>query len=300
MYISEGKDRTIVDTIVDSLANAGSDASSEAVVRVGHVFIDPTYNRTGITLVGSTASAIAQGAVTVSAKALDMIDLRKHHATHPRLGVVDHISCHPLVNDGRTMGHARDAAREIARVLGEEYDLPTYVYGTASYNDGEMSLAEIRRMFGYFRPQTVQGGVQIWKGASLDEAVLRVHPPTFGPSVVREEWGIACVGSVPWVVNHNVVLNTVDVAVAKEIARRVSERGGGLQAVQAMGLEVEDGVEVACNLLDSSVSGATEVDDFIGRVSQQEFGVQIVRSYQTGKTVQELRKELVHTTEPQL
>eukprot|EP00889_Picochlorum_renovo_P000243 jgi/Picre1/27273/NNA_000242.t1 len=65
------------------------------------------------------------------------------------------------------------------------------------------------------------------------------HPPAFGPSVVRPEWGIACVGSVPWVVNHNVVLNTPDVAVAKDIARRVSERGGGLQAVQAMGLEVD-------------------------------------------------------------
>jgi len=295
VYISEGRDRTIIDAIVDSLSNTGTDSSSKGVSIVGHVFIDSTYNRTGITLVGSTSSAIAQGAATVSAKALELIDLRKHHATHPRLGVVDHISCHPLVQDGNAMSHARGAARKIARLLGEEYGLPTYVYGTASYNGGETSLAEIRRRFGYFKPQTMHGTTQVWKGASLDaehQAALRAHPPAFGPSVVRPEWGIACVGSVPWVVNHNVVLNTPDVAVAKDIARRVSERGGGLQAVQAMGLEVDDGVEVACNLLDSGVSDATQVDDFISRVGQQDFGVQVVRSYQTGKTIQELRRQL--------
>jgi len=118
---------------------------------------------------------------------------------------------------------------------------------------------------------------------------------------LRDSWGIACVGCVPFVVNHNVVLDTGDVELAKRLARAVSERGGGLAGVQAMGLAYGRGqVEVACNLLDSGVNGPDEVDAFLARAVEGEGegegegeDVRIVRSYQTGKSVDELRAMLV-------
>lgn len=39
---------------------------------------------------------LASAVVKLSKAALSQLDLRQHTATHPRLGVVDHIVCNPL------------------------------------------------------------------------------------------------------------------------------------------------------------------------------------------------------------
>ena len=269
------------------LNNSPSDIHSASLA---HVFVDSSYNRTGFTLIGSRLDKMVHGVLELSKMALSLIDLRDHHATHPRLGVVDHISCHPLDDGG--MGGARDCAVAIARALGDEIGIPTYLYGTASPNKAQLS--DIRRHFGYFKPDKSSERNQEWSGAivSSDEnatsSMIETLSPSFGPHKVRPEWGISCVGSVPWVINHNVVLTTEDLAVAKHIARRVSERGGGLPAVQAMGLEVQGAVEVACNLLDSSHTTTAMVDELISKLGRDIYGVEIARSYQTGKTRDQL------------
>ncbi len=283
VYISEGRDEDVIARLTDA---AGSFSPG---VRLGHVFVDDAYNRTGFTLVSSSVDGLVDAALAVSTSALELVDLRGHEATHPRLGVVDHVSCHPLLRDPVTMGAARMARDAIGRALGER-GLATYLYGVGV----EVDLATVRRRFGYFRANS--SGSQ-WRGSEAEWAdVMRRVPPDYGPSLLREEWGVACVGCVPWVVNHNVVLNTPDVGLAKRLAKKVSERGGGLAGVQAMGLAYECGqVEVACNLLDAAVSGPGDVDallvkalDAVGLGGR----VGIVRSYQTGKTTEELRAML--------
>lgn len=225
--------------------------------------------------------------------------MREHDATHPRLGVVDHISCHPLRRGWPgDMEMAGACAKEIGLILGE-YGVPTFLYGTCKQQAGEgmgpdTSLASIRRRFGYFKTHGGARHRQEWQG--LDDSwlytmnsVILDNPPDFGPSTVSAKVGIACVGSVPWVINHNVILNTTNVDIAKQVARKVSERGGGLKSVQAMGLEIDGGVEVACNLLDSEISDCHMVDDFISKeLVGNHKGVDIVKSYQTGKPVSQL------------
>lgn len=39
---------------------------------------------------------LVAGALALARSALDLIDLRRHSATHPRLGALDHISVHHL------------------------------------------------------------------------------------------------------------------------------------------------------------------------------------------------------------
>lgn len=283
VYISEGRDTGVISQLSDAVQTLSPG------VRLGHVFVDDAYNRTGLTLVSSSVDRLVRGAMAVSTLALDLIDLRRHEATHPRLGVVDHVSCHPLVRDDATMLAARMARDAIGKALGER-GVPTYLYGFGV----EADLASVRRRFGYFRANTSGGE---WRGSGAEWVkVLQETPPDYGPRLLRDEWGIACVGCLPWVVNHNVVLNTSDLGLAKELAKRVSERGGGLANVQAMGLAYEDGkVEVACNLLDAAVSGPEDVNEYLSRVLDDARGnvpagscVRIVRSYQTGKSVEEL------------
>eukprot|EP00435_Cladocopium_sp_Y103_P047407 s1622_g13.t3 len=89
VYVSEGRDRGIISRI------AAAGAASGAVVC--NTFVDPTYNRTGrLTLASADAAEIEGGVDAVCHEALQTLDLRKHVATHPRLGVVDHVACNPL------------------------------------------------------------------------------------------------------------------------------------------------------------------------------------------------------------
>lgn len=76
--------------------------------------------------------------------------------------------------------------------------------------------------------------------------------PDFGPSHVDPRVGVATVGAGPWVVNCNVPLNTPNLATARDIARRVSERGGGLPLVEAMGLPHGTGEILPCPVISIS------------------------------------------------
>jgi glutamate formiminotransferase len=146
--------------------------------------------------------------------------------------------------------------------------VPTYLYG-AAHKEGR-TLASLRRQLGYFTPNSP--GEQ-WRG-SPDTSSLPVAPDA-GPTTPSTSKGVVAVGATAWVDNYNVPLHTADVAVARRIARAVSERGGGLRSVQAMGLAHGDGVtEVACNLLDPARVGAEQVQERVRQLAaEQELAV---------------------------
>jgi glutamate formiminotransferase len=152
--------------------------------------------------------------------------------------------------------------------------VPTYLYGAA--HKGGRTLASIRRQLGYFTP-TSPGGDQ-WRGAS--DAPLPVAPDA-GPRTASRSKGVVVVGATAWVDNYNVPVRTADVDAARRIARAVSERGGGLASVQAMGLAHGDGAaEVACNLLEPAVVGAEQVQERVRRLAAA-MGVGVGEGYFT-------------------
>jgi glutamate formiminotransferase len=74
------------------------------------------------------------------------ISLQQHSASHPRLGVVDHISCHPIqpASDLHTASHV---AHDIGAALAEALpDLPVLMYGAACPR--ESRLQDVRRACG--------------------------------------------------------------------------------------------------------------------------------------------------------
>lgn len=58
------------------------------------------------------ALQLATAAVQLSKAALSLLDLQQHTATHPRLGVVDHIVCNPLGTEAQ-LRSAAEAAQSI-------------------------------------------------------------------------------------------------------------------------------------------------------------------------------------------
>ena len=152
--------------------------------------------------------------------------------------------------------------------------VPTYLYG-AAHRDGR-TLASIRRQLGYFTPNSP--GEQ-WRGAP-DSSSLPVAPDA-GPATPSRSKGVVAIGATAWVDNYNVPVHTPDVAAAKRIARAVSERGGGLRSVQAMGLAHGEGVtEVACNLLDPARVGAEQVQERVQQLAA-EHGLTVGEGYFT-------------------
>jgi hypothetical protein len=122
------------------------------------------------------------------------------------------------------------------------------------------ALADLRRRMGYFSP-TVRSTPKsptdgptdhhqtLWQGAppGLSPEASHASPldpapdEPLSPTIADPRAGVCLVGSTDaWVVNLNapfIASTPQDVAAAKRVARRVSERGGGLRGVQAMALE---------------------------------------------------------------
>ena len=62
--------------------------------------------------------------------------------------------------------------------------------------------------------------------------------PDYGPKTLDPHRGAVAVGARPFLVAFNAYLDTDDVEVARTVARRVRESGGGLPAVKALGFLV--------------------------------------------------------------
>lgn len=269
LYISESRNAAALRAIEQAACGGGA--------VVVNRFTDDAYNRVGYTLVAPLTPSPAppplrHAVLGMVRAALEAIDFGAHAGTHPRLGAVDHICFHPLAH--ASLRHVADLAGAVAADIGDELQVPTFLYG-AAHREGR-TLASIRRQLGYFKPNS--SGDQ-WRGAPETDA-LPVAPDA-GPERPPRSKGVVVVGATSWVDNYNVPVHTGDVEAARRIARAVSERGGGLPSVQAMGLAHGGGVvEVACNLLDPARVGAEQVQGMVERLAAGE-GLSVGKGYFT-------------------
>jgi glutamate formiminotransferase len=202
-------------------------------------------------------------------ESLAKIDLTKHEASHPRLGVVDHMSFHPLENC--SLDELGRFVENFGEQVAKDSSLPVLLYGYA--HQDHKQLAEVRRGAGYFKD-----------GLAINATV---HAD-FGPTDVDPRVGVVCLGVVPFLLNFNVRLTTSDLSVGRTIAKGVRERNGGLAKVEALALQHKEGaVEVACNLLDTAISPPEAVLQRITELAtEQDIGVH--SSYAIGLTEPEV------------
>jgi glutamate formiminotransferase len=205
---SEGRDRAVIDRIGNALATRA---------RVLDVHADADHNRSVFTIVGDDA-AIVDALLSGIACARDCIDLRAHEGVHPRIGAADIV---PVVAVRREDAErARAAASEVARRVGEELELPVFLY--AELGDGHGPA--------FFR----QGGPEQLQRRIEDGEIA----PDYGPSRLHPSAGGVIVGARRPLIAFNVDLANADVDAARAIARVVRERDGGFPGVRALGLEL--------------------------------------------------------------
>ncbi|KAJ4976011.1 hypothetical protein NE237_001117 [Protea cynaroides] len=271
------------------ISESRNTAAMESVERAGRInletvivnkFEDRAYNRVRYTIVSyvahdSTGNAIysplQQTVIAMVEAAYEAINLELHSGAHPRLGVVDHISFHPLAR--ASLDEAVWLAKLVASDLGNRLQVPVFLY-EAAHPTGK-ALDTIRRQLGYYQPNSMGQ----WVGCALPETLPEM--PDIGPSQVPRDRGIAVIGASPWYATYNVPVMSTDLSAARRIARMVSERGGGLPTVQTLGLvHGEESTEIACILLDPNRVGADRVQSQVEMLAAQE-GLDVEKGYFT-------------------
>jgi glutamate formiminotransferase / 5-formyltetrahydrofolate cyclo-ligase len=214
---SEGRRTEVVDRLAEAVQ--GTDGAY-LLDRTS----DPSHNRSVLTLAGE-APAVERAVEATIRVAIDEIDMERHSGEHPRIGAVDVIPFVPLA--GTTIEDAVALARSFGARVADRFGLPVYLYARAATRPDRVRLADVRRG-GY---EGVRDGIA---DATLDRR------PDFGPARTHPRAGAVAVGARPFLIAWNVNLQTNDVEVAKRIARRVRESGGGLPAVQANGFMIDE------------------------------------------------------------
>ena len=248
---------------LDIIKQITSEVESVEGVRLLNVDPGKATNRTVVTFVGEPAKVIEAAFLAIK-KAGELIDMSKQKGEHPRMGATDVCPLIPISNI--SMEETAEYARQLAKRVGEELQIPVYLYEQAQPNKSRSNLSVIRagEYEGFFK-----------------KIKLPEWAPDFGPAENDIKRGATVIGARDFLVAYNVNLNTTSTRRANAIAFDVREAGrvlregdpvtgkaitdergkpksipGSLKAVKAIGWYIEEyGVaQISMNLTNIEVT----------------------------------------------
>jgi glutamate formiminotransferase / 5-formyltetrahydrofolate cyclo-ligase len=235
--VSEGRDRATIERL----------AGAFGALRLLDVHSDPDHGRSVLTFAGEQAE-IADGLLAGAREAVVAIDLGGRVGLHPHVGAID---VAPVVHlDAATRGAAIAAALTAAGLIGDELELPVFLYG---------ALANGRE-----RADVRAGGLEGLKVRMLSGELA----PDYGPPAPHPTAGAVLVTARPPLAAFNVDLDTDDVELARAIAAELREAGGGPPSVRAIGLYLpaRGRAQVSFNVHDPV---AVPLADLVARVRER-------------------------------
>lgn len=253
---SEARRPEVVEAIADAITTVGG-------VRILDRHSDLDHNRTVITFVGPPDS-VEEAAFQAISRAAALIDLEQHTGEHPRIGATDVVPFIPI--SGFSMDDCVKMARRLGQRVGDELDIPVYLYEAAASRQERINLEDIRR-----------GQYEKIK----DE--IKTNPdriPDFGPAKVGPA-GATIIGARPFLIAYNVYLTTDDKTIADKIARSIRHSSGGLRYVKALGMQVDGRAQVSMNLTNFRRTPIAPVVEMIRREAER-YGAAIHHSELVG------------------
>jgi glutamate formiminotransferase/formiminotetrahydrofolate cyclodeaminase len=217
---SEGVDMNIIKQITDEI---------EKVEGVKLLDVDPgkATNRTVVTFVGEPQPVIDAAYLAIK-KAGELIDMTKHKGEHPRMGATDVCPLIPIA--GITMEETVEYAKKLGKRVGEELNIPVYLYESAAQKEDRKNLA------------TIRAGEYEGFGDKIKDANWT---PDFGKAIFNEKSGATVIGARDFLVAYNVNLNTTSTRRANSVAFDLRENGrvkeeNGKKVLDANGAEVRE------------------------------------------------------------
>ena len=244
--------------VVDRLAEA---IASVPAVHLLDRTSDASHNRSVFTMAGEDGP-VREAVERLVASAIHEIDMGDHSGEHPRIGAVDVIPFIPL--GSTVMTDVVEMARAFGERLAVRFEVPVYLYANAALRPDRVKLADVRR------------GQYEGLKAEIDQ---RGREPDFGPARMHPSAGAVAVAARPFLIAYNINLASEDVDLAKRIARRVRESGGGLPKVQANGFWIEElrRAQVSMNLLDFETTPLWAVWETVRELAAED-GVELAES----------------------
>jgi len=249
---SEGLNADTVQRIADAIRSVDSTC-------VLDTHIDPDHNRSVITFVAPPAK-IVEAALKAVARATQLIDMRQHKGEHPRLGATDVLPFVPVRDV--TMEECVQLAHQAGRRIAAELSIPVYFYEQAALRPERKNLEDVRR-----------GALERLR---KEIATVQAREPDVGPRLTHETAGAIAVGARQFLIAFNVVLKSPDVTIARQIAKTIRFRHGGLPFLKALGFQLHSRgfVQVSMNLVNYEVTGMTEAYEAVEREANR-IGVKI-------------------------
>ncbi len=255
--ISEGREEKRIASITEEVKRYKE-------VKLLDVSSDKDHHRSVLTFIGEP-EAVKDAALSMTLKAIGLIDMRNHHGEHPRLGAVDVVPFIPIQDV--EMEEAVEIARSFGKALGKK-GVPVFYYEEAATSSDRKDLPSIRK--GEYEGLKEKLADPKWK-------------PDEGPESFNPKSGATVVGARFPLVAYNVNLKSKDLNIAKEISKKVRFKDGGFPHVRAMGVDLKEKgmVQVSMNLTNYRVTGISKVFEFI-REEALKKGVEIGASEVVG------------------
>jgi len=242
---SEGKDTKKIKAITEEVRNT-------AGAYLLDVYSGASTNRTVLTLAGPP-EPIKEAVYKIFRKTSELIDMRNHKGTHPRIGALDVCPFIPI--EDITMEDCIKITKDLGEKVAKELGIPVYLYG-------ESATDEKRKDLSYIRKGEYEGLKK-----KLENPEWR---PDFGKAKFNEKFGATVIGARDFLIAFNINLNTEDKKLASMIAERVRESGrkeintngkkekipGTLKSVQAIGWYIQElgCAQVSTNLMNFQVT----------------------------------------------
>jgi len=222
---------------------------------------DEDHNRMVVTAVGGP-EGLKAAVIEAMGCAIDVIDMRVHEGQHPRMGATDVVPFIPIKNVSveETIAFSKEIAEEVAR----KYSLPIFLYEKSASRPERQNLAHIRK--GQFEAMATKIKQPEWK-------------PDFGPQKIHPSAGVTAMGARMPLVAYNVNLDSSNLEIANEIARKVRHISGGLRYCKGIGIELKDRglVQVSMNMTDYTRTALYRVFELI-KIEARHYGVNVVGS----------------------
>lgn len=251
---SEGRDKEVVEKIVDEIRVIEG-------VKLLDYSMDKDHNRSVVTFIGEPEKVI-EAAFNATKVAAELIDMTTHEGGHPRMGATDVIPLVPIADV--TMEECVEYSKKLGKRIGEELNIPVFLYEKSATSPNRENLADVRR--GQYEGMAEKLKEEEWK-------------PDFGPNKLNIKAGVTAVGARMPLVAFNVNLGTDDVEIAKNIAKVVRAKTGGFTYCKAIGLEIAERgiVQVSMNMVDYTKTSLFRVFDAIEREARR-YGVNVIGS----------------------
>ncbi|HAE41434.1 MAG TPA: glutamate formimidoyltransferase [Clostridiales bacterium] len=265
--ISEGRDQELINQVRAALARNE--------VEIIDVDSEPNHNRTVFTYIGAP-EAVLQGTKDLAAKAIELIDMREHTGSHPRMGAVDVVPFIPVKD--MTTEETIEISREFGKYLGS-LGVPVYYYEDAATRPERTNLVNIRKGQYEALPEKMKN--EEW------------HPDE-GPFEFVPKSGATVTGVRFPLVAFNVNLRTDDIDLGKKIVKAVRGATGGYQYVRAIALPIEEGkmIQISMNLTNYAKTPIHRVFETV-KSEALSYGVQVAGTELVGPVPLDALKDVL-------